>query len=67
MAESRRRNGTLKIKERARRAPHMTEALQKGNLPYNRLVLSWLSTKLDKPARQITPEDVRNYLAKTWA
>lgn len=67
MVESRRRNGALKIKERARRDERMTQALQTGKPPYTRLVLSWLSTKLDKPARLITPEDVRGYLEKTKA
>jgi len=61
MAESRRRNGALKVKERARRDARMTEVLKKGQ-PYNRLVLSWLSTKIDKPGRLITPDDVQKYL-----
>ena len=67
MAESRVRNGIVKNKERARRDARMTTALKEGKMPYNRLVLSWLSTKLDKPARQITQEDVQRYLSKTKA
>ena len=65
MAESRRCNGVLKTKERARRDARMTDALKQGQMPYNRLVLSWLSTKLDKPARLITGDDVQKYLSKT--
>ena len=63
MAESRHRNGILKTKERARRDVRMTEAIKKGKLPYGRIVMNWLSTQLDKPARLITQEDVERFLA----
>ena len=63
MAESRHRNGILKTKERARRNSRMTEEVKKGKLPYTRVVMSWLSTQLDKPARLITQADVDRFLA----
>ncbi len=58
MAQSRHDNGILKTKERARRDLRMAELVRKGKPPYTPSVLSWLSSKLDKPARQITQEDV---------
>ena len=58
MAESRHRNGILKTKERARRDNRMLDMIKKGKLPYTPPVLSWLSAKLNKPGRLITPEDV---------
>ena len=63
MAESRERNGTVTVKERARRDLRMREIIQKGKLPFTPPVMSWLSQKLDKPARQITREDVNRLLA----
>ena len=59
MRESRRINGALKVKERARRDKRMLDIVKKGQLPYLPSVMSWLSTKLDKPSRLITPEDVQ--------
>ncbi|MBY0526147.1 MAG: hypothetical protein K2R98_22325 [Gemmataceae bacterium] len=56
---SRRRNGILKVKERARRDARMLDIVKKGQLPYTPPVLSWLSVRLDKPGRLITPEDVK--------
>jgi hypothetical protein len=58
MAESRRVNGMVKTKERARRDERMLGYVQKGTLPYIPAVMSWLSTKLEKPSRQITQADV---------
>jgi hypothetical protein len=63
MAESRQRNGTVKVKERARRDTRMRDIVQKGQLPFTPPVMSWLSVQLDKPARQITKEDVSRLLA----
>jgi len=63
MAESRHRNGILKTKERARRDARMTAAIKNGKMPYGRVVMNWLSTQLDKPARLITQEDVDRFLA----
>jgi hypothetical protein len=65
MAESRQRNGVRKVKERARRDLRMTELVKAGQLPYTPSVMSWLSSKLDKPSRLITPEDVSGLLSRT--
>ena len=58
MAESRLRNGILKVKERARRDARMLAAIKQGKLPYTPVVMSWLSGKIDKPSRLITQADV---------
>ena len=58
MAESRQRNGVRKTKERARRDERMTELVKAGKLPYTPPVMSWLSSKLDKPSRLITQAEV---------
>jgi hypothetical protein len=63
MAESRHRNGILKAKERQRRDARMLELVRTGKPPYTPAVQSWLSAQLDKPARQITPEEVQGLLA----
>lgn len=60
---SRIENGVVKNKERDRRKQRLKEKLQAGNLPYTPTVMSWLSAELDKPSRQITPADVKNWLA----
>lgn len=62
MAESRRTNGMLKMKERIRRHKRMLGLIQKGKLPFTPTVMSWLSATLDKPARQIVQADVDNLL-----
>jgi hypothetical protein len=64
MAESRHRNGILKAKERARRDSRMTQVVKKGKLPFTPPVMSWLSARLDKPARLITQADVDKMLAQ---
>jgi hypothetical protein len=64
MAESRLRNGIVKVKERARRDARMRDTLKKGKPPYSPAVLSWLSVQLNKPGRLITPEDVKKLLAE---
>jgi hypothetical protein len=58
MAESRRTNGMLKMKERIRRHKRMLEMVKKGKLPFTPPVMSWLSVTLNKPARQIVQADV---------
>ncbi|HZU38573.1 MAG TPA: hypothetical protein VFA18_21790 [Gemmataceae bacterium] len=58
MALSRRTNGMRKTRERERRDARMLEIVKKGKLPYLPSVMSWLSAKLDKPARQISAADV---------
>jgi hypothetical protein len=56
--KSRRENGVLKVKERARRDTRLLAIVSKGQLPYIPSVMSWLSQKLDKPSRLITQEEV---------
>jgi len=65
MAESRRTNGMLKMKERIRRHTRMLEILKKGKLPYIPTVMSWLSAALDKPSRQIVQADVDQLLKQS--
>lgn len=62
MAESRRTNGMLKMKERDRRHKRMLEMVQKGKLPFTPAVMSWLSAALNKPSRQIVQADVDQLL-----
>jgi hypothetical protein len=65
MAESRRVNGLLKKKERARRQTRMVELLKQGKLPYTPAIMSWLSQVLDKPSTRIVQADVDKVLAET--
>lgn len=59
MALSRRTNGLVKQKERARRKKRILEIIKaSGHLPYTPVVMSWLSAELDKPATRITQADV---------
>lgn len=60
--QSRIENGELKRGERERRDERLKSLVQKGKLPFTPPVLSWLSAKLNKPGRLITPEDVDRYL-----
>ena len=62
MAESRRTNGMLKMKERIRRHTRLLEMVKKGKLPYTPVVMSWLSAELNKPSRQIVQADVDKLL-----
>ena len=57
-AESRLRNGILKVKERARRDARLLQTVKKGKLPYLPHVMSWLSIQLDKKSGQITQADI---------
>ncbi|MBY0230324.1 MAG: hypothetical protein K2W96_13655 [Gemmataceae bacterium] len=63
MAESRRVNGHVKEKERARRDARLMEALRTGKLPFIPAVMSWLSVKLDKPSSKIVQADIDALLA----
>jgi hypothetical protein len=63
MATSRRENGARKTGERERRDRRMLEIVRKGKLPFIPAVMSWLSTTLDKPAKQIVQSDVDKLLA----
>ncbi|MGH7224696.1 MAG: hypothetical protein ACRELF_15850, partial [Gemmataceae bacterium] len=62
MAQSRRTNGMLKMKERIRRHKRLVDFLKNGKLPYTPTVMSWLSAELNKPARQIVQADVDQLL-----
>jgi hypothetical protein len=62
MAESRHRNGIRKSKERQRRDARMIETLRTGRPPYGPAVQSWLSARLGKPAKQVTPADIRGLI-----
>ena len=63
MALSRRTNSPRKVAARSRRDARMLETVKKGKLPYTPPVMSWLSVKLDKPARQITQQDVERLVS----
>lgn len=56
---SRLRNGKMKAAERERRDARMLDTVKKGKLPYLPHVMSWLSSKLDKPSSRITEADVK--------
>jgi hypothetical protein len=62
MAESRLRNGILKVKEHARRDARMRAVVKKGKLPFTPPVMSWLSGQIHKPSRLITQSDIDNLL-----
>jgi hypothetical protein len=56
--KSRMRNGILKADERIRRDERMIKIIKNGKLPYLPSVMSWLSSKCDKPSRLITQAEV---------
>ncbi|MEK6676201.1 MAG: hypothetical protein AABZ47_11185 [Planctomycetota bacterium] len=60
--ETRDRNRVFKDKERLRKDAKMVKELQAKTLPYSPTVMSWLSRKLEKPSRKITPADVKTLL-----
>ena len=60
---SRKENGFLKTKERARRDTRMIGVIKDKKLPFLPAVMSWLSIKLDKPSRLISQDEV-DQLAK---
>ena len=62
MAKSRRENGMVKTDERERRDKRMLGIVGKGKLPFIPSVMSWLSSTLDKPSRQIVQADVDKLL-----
>jgi len=57
------RNRVFKDRERSRRADRMLATIRANEFPYTEPVMSWLSRQLEKPARKITPEDVKTLLA----
>ena len=65
MKTSRRVNGKLKVKERARRNERVAGLIQaQGKLPYTPVVMSWLSQELNKPSRLITQDEDDRLLKK---
>ena len=60
---TRRKNSVIKTRERTRRDAKMAELLKRSDPPYIPAVMSWLSQKLDKPAKQITPDDVKSLVS----
>ena len=63
--QSRIRNGHLKKKERKRRDDRMRAILKQSKPPYTPAIRSWLSDKLGKPSRRISPADVKKVLEAT--
>jgi hypothetical protein len=64
MALSRRTNGLVKQKERARRRRRMLEFIKaSGQLPYTPVIMSWLSAELDMPSNRVTQADVDRVVA----
>ena len=63
MAESRRVNGHVKERERARRDARITAVVKAGKLPFIPSVMSWLSEKLEKPSGKIVQADIDKLLA----
>ncbi len=59
---TRRVNSLKKEGERNRRDEQMVGILKAGQLPYTPGVMSYLSTRLDKKASQITADDVQSLL-----
>ena len=62
MALSRRTNGMVKMKERARRHTRMLELIKKGKLPFTPTLMSWISAELDKPSTRIVQADIDQLL-----
>jgi hypothetical protein len=56
------KNRVFKVRERKRRTDRMLATVKAGRLPYAPTVMSWLSRELEKPAKKITPEDVKTLL-----
>ena len=57
------KNRVFKARERERRTGRMLATVKAGRLPYAPTVMSWLSRELEKPAKKITPEDVKTLLS----
>jgi hypothetical protein len=56
-------NRTFKDRERARRDARMLSLVRAGRPPYSPSVMSWISRQLDKPARKVTPADIKSLLS----
>ncbi len=57
--KTRRQNSPLKTKERSRRTANMIALIKRSKPPYTPAVMSWLSRQLGKPAKKITPQDIK--------
>lgn len=63
-AETKKKNATRKVPERARRDARILERIHAGTLPYTPEIMSWLSQRLDKPSSKITEEDITRLKAE---
>ena len=61
--KTRRQNSPIKTRERNRRSATMIGLIKRSTPPYTPAVMSWLSRELDKPAKKITPEDIKTVVA----
>ncbi len=61
--KTRRQNSPIKTRERSRRAATIIGLIKRSKPPYTPAVMSWLSRELDKPAKKITPEDIKTVIA----
>lgn len=55
-------NSLKKAAECGRREKQIISLLKEGELPYTPGIMSWLSDKLGKKAKQITTEDVKTLI-----
>ncbi len=62
-AKTHARNRPRKVRERAARDRRMITAISAAPLPYAPWVMSWLSTKLDKPSNSIVQDDVAGIIS----
>ena len=57
-AITRQKNSLRKASERQRREEDMKELINKGTYPYTPNVMSWVSSRLEKKASQISPAEI---------
>ena len=61
--KTRRHKSPIKTKERSRRAANMIALIKRSKPPYTPAVMSWLSRELDKPAKKITPQEIKGLVS----
>ena len=61
--ETRRKKSPIKAKERSRRAATMVALIKRNEPPYTPAVMSWLSREIGKPAKKISPQDIKAVIA----
>ena len=61
--KTRRQNSPIKTRERSRRAATIIGLIKRSKPPYTPAVMSWLSRELAKPAKKITPEEIKTLIA----